>query len=124
MDSIQYLNELLSFYSRIGQFPVVHLVTVDNGEHVQVRVNRKTELVLPYNLGFCIGLSSWITNKLIQKNIKLLESILVTANKDLLVTVDIKRGKCIIKIINRFGKLVKKYKLKYLSFNLFPFDFK
>jgi len=116
METREYLNSLVNFYTEVSKYPLARISVID--ENTCKLVFRNDPTLYSYNLGFKIRNCSWCTNKHASANILKLERILASENDTLLIGLDIHGNKLCILLYDKYGKVVAKEKLRYLSVNI------
>lgn len=127
MDNRGFLENLMDFYSIVGEYPMVRLRAIEHGSLVEILTatgkfgKEEVRKILKYNLGFKLGSCSWIGNKLCRENYKKIAEFLTPSNDTLLLNIQFKsNNKLIIQLRDIYGNIIREAKIKLLTINLFP----
>lgn len=128
MDNRDFLENLLDFYGIVAPYGIARLKPGEDGKLVEIctatwnkKEREETRKILKYNLGFKIGICSWIGNRLCQENSEKIRKILNPRNDMLLLNVRFKgNNRLVISTRDVYGNVIEEYKIKILSINLFP----
>lgn len=118
MKPLDYINNLLNFYSAISQYPLTKLSLYEEGMKVEARF-RDQVTVADYKLGFIIGKTCYITQKRAQMNIRVLEAFLSPDLDDFMVSVKINKNNLELYAYNVFGRRILRGKIKFATINWF-----
>lgn len=121
MDIQRYIQYLHTFYTYIAAHPWAKLSLQDHVYPARVHIGFQHDFVLmDYNLGFRVGKLCYVFQKLAQENVRKLETIMLSQEKDKwFINVQLKKKKCVIRCYDIYGKTVYKTKIKFASLNWF-----
>lgn len=127
MDNRGFLENLMDFYTIVGEYPAVRLCAIEHGSLVELRTatgrfgKEEVRKILKYNLGFKLGRCSWIGNKLCRENYAKIAKFLDPRNDSLLLNIQFKsNNKIVIQLRDVYGNVIRESKIKLLSINWFP----
>ncbi|MCQ2209277.1 MAG: hypothetical protein MJZ34_03190 [Paludibacteraceae bacterium] len=118
MKVLDYLNNLLNFYTELTKYPLSKLTYFAPNNLVEIHFQDQT-VSMNHCFGFEIKKTCYVSGKLALKNVLALEKYLQSDFDDYMVTVKINKNSCEVYAYDVFGRVLSSDKIKFTTLNLF-----